>query len=119
RVGALRNRFAAELFRPVASGAEFRAPRPEPPRREMEPVFIGEADRAMNLMRDRGRDARRIVHADFCRRDLEGGIRAALVHLRASMIRDDAAGRRLRREYGELLLDRLELADGLAELRAL
>src|SRR5690606_32283499 len=118
RIGALGDGFSAEFRCPVGAGPELRTPGPEPARCEMKTMFISETDRAMHLMRDRGRDARRIVHADLCRRDFEGCVAAALYNLRAGMIRDDATGRRLRRQHRKLLLDRLELADGLTKLRA-
>src|SRR6058998_846470 len=60
RVGAALADGAAELDGPVALAAELGAPRPEPPRRELQRVLVRESDRAVRLMRDRRADPRRL-----------------------------------------------------------
>ena len=71
----------------------------------------------MNLMSNRGGDTRGIVYADFRGGDFKGRIGAALYDLRTGKVGDDAAGGRLGRQHGKLLLNCLKLADRLAELR--
>src|SRR6266566_1757934 len=58
RVGAARGDGAAQLARPPALAAELRAPGPEPPRREMQRVLVGEADGAVGLLRHAPRRSR-------------------------------------------------------------
>src|SRR6187397_441638 len=57
RGGPARQRRPSELARPVCVRSELGAPGPEAPRREVEAVLVGEADRAVRLVCD----ARRAV----------------------------------------------------------
>src|SRR5580704_15199582 len=57
RVGAPRRDHAAKPLGPEGLVAEFLAPAPQPPGRMVQGVLIGEAHRAMHLMRDRGAGA--------------------------------------------------------------
>ena len=58
-VGAARGDHAAELGRPIAFVAEVVAPGEHAQREAMQHVLLGEADRAVHLMRDRGAFLRR------------------------------------------------------------
>src|SRR5688572_11062408 len=117
RVGAARGDGLTELARPRTLAAELGAPRPEPPRGEVERVLVGEADGAVRLVREAGADAGRLAHPDLRHRDLEacvttiGGAECGLG--------GDAGGGHVTGEHGEILLDHLEAADGSTELLAL
>src|SRR3954468_6976041 len=111
----------AEKFGPMRLVAELLAPGPETPRRLMQRVFVGEAHRAMHLMRDRGAVAGGLADPDFGDRDL--GL--------CRLIADTMVGDRLRRALGsrarrrdlacqlrEIVLHGLELGDWPTELDA-
>src|SRR5262249_29593585 len=106
-----------DVGRPAALGAELGSPRPDPPRDEMKRVLVGEADGAMALVRDAGAEARGLAGTYLRNGDLEGG--------GAAIRGTEGVGCRARRGRGmtgqerELMLDRLEAADGPAELLAL
>src|SRR6267378_8320694 len=117
RVGATRGHGAAELAGPRALAAELRAPRPEAARGEVQRVLVGEADGAVGLVGDAGADAGRLADAHLGDGDLEA--RVAALGGAEGRLRGDAGGGDVTREHREVLLDRLEVADGLAELLAL
>src|SRR5205814_7802275 len=52
RLGAPLGHRPAQHCRPLALAPELGAPRPEPARDELELVLVGEADRAVDLVRD-------------------------------------------------------------------
>jgi len=79
-------------------------------------VFLGEADGAVHLMRDRHGDAGGLASAHLGRRDRDD---IETVERRAGDIGRAAGRRGLPGQHGQLLLDRLLLADRLAELHAL
>src|SRR5258708_4254036 len=114
RLGAALGDRPAQQGRPLALAAELGAPRPEPARDELELVLVGEADRAVDLVRDRGADTRGLTHAHLRHRGLEPAI--AAVGGAERVRRRDPGRRRLAREQREVLLDRLELSDGLPDL---
>src|SRR5438105_9472375 len=117
RVGSPAGDIAAERGRPPALAAELRAPGPEPPRDELEVMLVGEAEGAVDLMRDRRGDSRRLARPRLGDADLEGGV--------APVGRTERVGGRDIRRRGvtgedrEVLLDGLVRPDRLAELPAL
>ncbi len=113
-VGTARGDVPAQLAGPVALAAELRAPRPEPPRGEVERVLVGEADGAVDLMRDAGADAGRLAGADLGHGHVERGI--AGVRGRERALGGDARRRGVAGEHGQLMLDGLEASDGPPEL---
>src|SRR5438132_13391878 len=117
RVGATGGHGAPELTGPRVFAAELRAPRPETARGEVQRVLVGEADGAVRLVRDAGADAGRLAHAHLGHGDLEA--RVVALGGAEGRLRGDAGGGDVAREDREVLLDRLEVADGLAELLAL
>ena len=80
-------------------------------------VFVGEAHRAVNLMRDFRADAGRFPHAGFGGRNLVREPRRAASGHRA--VAGAARRRDLSGEHGQVVLHGLELGDGAAELLAL
>src|SRR5436190_20072761 len=74
RVGAARGDAAPQLDGPAALAAELRAPRPQPAGREVERVLVREADRAVDLVDEAGRDPRGFAHAHLRDGDLEAGV---------------------------------------------
>ena len=66
-VGAAPRDQLAELCRPIAFAAEIVAPRQHAQREAMQNVFLGEADGAEHLMRDRGALGGGFAGADFGR----------------------------------------------------
>src|SRR2546430_6133444 len=76
RVGAALGDRAPELGGPVALAAEFGAPRPETPRRELQRVLVREANRAVHLVSDLGADARGLADPHLGDGDLERGVAA-------------------------------------------
>src|ERR671919_1353496 len=65
RVAAARGHAAAELDGPRALAAELGAPRPEPARREVQRVLVGEADGAVRLVDETRAHARSLAHPDL------------------------------------------------------
>ena len=120
RVGAARRHHAAEPVGPMRLVAELLAPRPQPPRRLVQRVLVGEAHRAVHLMRDRGAGAGRLADPVFwrsrprprssrCRRRAWRSPRTAPSAAAPAAATSPA---RLR----EIVLHRLELGDRPAEL---
>src|SRR6185436_18247390 len=68
RAGAARGDVAAQLGGPVRLAAELRAPRPEPPGGEVQGVLVGEADGAVGLVSEAGRDPGGLAGPDLRRR---------------------------------------------------
>ena len=83
----------------------------------MQRVLVGEADGAVRLVRDAGADAGRLADAHLGHGDLEA--RVVALGGAEGRLRGDAGGGDVAREHREALLDRLKVADGLAELLAL
>src|SRR5205809_5164873 len=74
RVGTARGDAATQLHRPATLAAELGAPRPEPARREVERVLVREADRAMHLVHEAGRNARGFADPHLGDGDLEARV---------------------------------------------
>src|SRR5207245_3905841 len=117
RVGSPAGDLPPERGGPPALTAELGAPGPEPPRDELEVVLVGEAERAVHLMRDRRADPRRLARPHLGDADLEGGITP--VGRSERMGRRDVRRRGVAGKDREVLLDGLVRADRLAELPAL
>src|SRR3954464_13721487 len=95
----------AEKFGPMRFVAELLAPRPETPRRLVQRVFVGEAHRAVHLMRNRGAVAGGLADSDFGDGDLGLG----------RLVADAMVGDRLRRTIGSSAC-RSDLAGQLREI---
>src|SRR5207253_11238940 len=117
RVGAALGDRTPELGGPVALAAEFGAPRPETPRRELQRVLVREANRAVHLVSDLGADARGLADPYLGDGDLERGVAAVGSAERVRGRR--ARGGGVAGEHRQVLLDHLERADWLAELATL
>src|SRR5260370_18902086 len=115
--GAARGAGRAEGAGPLRSPPDLGPPRPEPARHELELVLPGEADRAVDLVRDRSADSRGLADTDLGGRGLEPQV--APVGSAERVRRSDPRRGRVAGEDGEILLDRLELADRLPELAPL
>src|SRR5687767_4750857 len=116
-VGAGGGDATPQLDGPAALAAELGAPGPQPPGRKVQRVLVGEADGAVRLVRDAGPDAGRLARPDLGGGDLE--VRLAAVGGAERLLGGDARGRHVAGQDGEVVLDRLEVADGPAELLAL
>src|SRR6188508_1167972 len=109
----------AEKFGPMRLVAELLAPGPEAPRCLVQRVFVGEAHRAVHLMRDRGAVAGGLPDPNFGDRDL-GLCRLvadAMVNDRLRRAIGSGARRRdLAGQLREVMLHGLELGDWPTEL---
>src|SRR5262245_1875873 len=93
RVGSPRGDAAPELDGPRTFTAEFRTPRPEPARGEVERVLVGEPDGAVHLVDEAGGHAGGFAHTHLGDRDLEPGVAVGRVS-RAERLLGGKPGRR-------------------------
>ncbi|MNS90039.1 hypothetical protein D3C72_1240730 [compost metagenome] len=107
----------AQALAPEAGRAKFAAPCPQPSAEQVKRVFLGEANGAVYRMGDAGADTRGVGGTDF--RYGDGQCREPVVGLAKGCFSGNAGSGRLFGQYRQLLLDRLERPDGLAELLAL
>src|SRR5262245_31675384 len=102
--------------RPFALCPELSSPGPEPPRDEVEGVFVGESNGAVTLMGDARAEPRGLTRPHLGDGDLERGITAIG---RAECVGRRAARRRgMSRQERQLMLDRLKAPDRSSELLA-
>ena len=112
----------AERRCPVALVAEVVPPREQPKREAVQDVLAGEADGAVNLVRDRSALLRRLGRADFRGGDLEENRVIECAGMRNGVGRGAGCGHRggdLAGEPCKAVLHRLKLADSAIAATAL